>query len=267
MKNMMEDGCRDDGLNAFRGKVDAFLSAPLTNAWIPRARVYHYRSFGHLNFYDTLMVDPDSSRCFLVELVIRFSDDPDAFDDVESRHRSVTSAKDIRIGDVVELISGEMDEKLPKPPCHFTVRVSEMRITEPWNDMFAEAASQGVQGQSSLPMAGVASKIRKKPCNHQASKYGFHRPIFHDGIDQSWFDELDRMTEQKGEEKRKQKREAKRAAKAQKEGSDLSLEQEADPEEEQLCKELGATDEELDFLRSLIEARALSSPAPVGSFL
>ncbi|CAE7531624.1 unnamed protein product [Symbiodinium sp. CCMP2592] len=243
--------CSDDGLDAFRGKIEAvLLGGSESSSWTPRARVFHRRSFGHLNFYDALMVDPDSKRSFLVEFVIRFSDDTDISESSEPSSKAapggyVTSHRDIRIGDVVEILAGQMDEKLPKPPCHFTIKVSQMRIAELWTEMFVQnevAAAVKEEG-------ATVAKARGKPCNHQASKYGFHRPVFHDGIDQSWFAELDRMNEQKGEEKRRQKRKAKKAAK--------ETEQEVEPvsdEDEPLCMQLGTTDEELDFLRSLVQA-------------
>ena len=108
--------------------VAVLLGGPGGSAWTPRARVFHRRSFGHLNFYDTLMVDPDSKRSFLVEFVIRFSDDTEICDASEASSKAalgyVTSQRDIRIGDVVEILSGQMDEKLPKPPCHFTIKAA-----------------------------------------------------------------------------------------------------------------------------------------------
>ncbi|CAE7872452.1 unnamed protein product [Symbiodinium microadriaticum] len=184
------------------------------------------------------MVDPDSKRSFLVEFVIRFSDDIETCDAAEPSSKGalgyVTSHRDIRIGDVVEILSGQMDEKLPKPPCHFTIKVSQMRIAELWTEMFIQSE--------------VTTAVEEE---------GFHRPVFHDGIDQSWFAELDRMNEQKGEEKRRQKREAKKAAK--------ETQQETAPhvsdEDEPLCTQLGTTDEELDFLRSLVQAETEEADA------
>ncbi|CAE7634434.1 unnamed protein product, partial [Symbiodinium sp. CCMP2456] len=252
----MSHGCSDDGLDAFRAKVDAVLGGSLSS-WTPRARVFHRRSFGHLNFYDALMVDPDSKRSFLVEFVIRFRDDIETCNESEPSFKGalgyVTSHRDIRIGDVVEILSGQMDEKLPKPPCHFTIKVSQMRIAELWTEMFIQSEAATAAEEEGARV----SKARGKPCNHQASKYGFHRPVFHDGIDQSWFVELDRMNEQKGEEKRRQKREAKKAGK--------ETQQENAPhvtdEDEPLCIQLGTTDEELDFLRSLVQGETEEADA------
>ena len=91
-------------------------------------------------------------------------------------------------------------EDLNKPSKSYDGQVSKMRVSEPWTGMFIEACRE--RGQDGLAQREDACKspVARKSCSHQASKYGFHRPVFHDGIDQSWFEDLDRINEQKGRE-------------------------------------------------------------------
>jgi len=44
------------------------------------------------------------------------------------------------------------------------------------------------------------------------AKYGFHRPVFHDSVNQSWFDQMDAKQLQKRDEKRQLMRDEKMKA-------------------------------------------------------
>lgn len=183
----------EDRLQSFRRSLQATWrddADGADGASKPMARMYHRRQVGKLFFFDTLMVDPMSKESFLVELVC-CNDSGRCRDGFES-HIEDVALKDLRPGDVLELLAAEVAAERPRAPCHVALRVFRLRRSEAWSELFGTA----------------------KP-DWMPAKYGFHRPIFHDSVNQSWFDQIDAKQLQKRDEKRQLMRDEKMRAAAQ----------------------------------------------------
>lgn len=167
------------------GRLQSFCQS-LQAAWRdddglakPMARMYHRRQVGKLFFFDTLMVDPMSKESFLVELVC-CNDSGCCRDGFESHIEDGVTLKDLRPGDVLELLAAQVAPEPPRAPCHVALRCFRLRRSEAWSELFGSVA---------------------KP-EWMPAKYGFHRPVFHDSVNQSWFDQMDAKQLQKRDEKR-----------------------------------------------------------------
>ncbi|CAK9067581.1 unnamed protein product [Durusdinium trenchii] len=147
------------------------------------ARIFHRRQVGQLFFFDALMVDPSSQESFLVELVTCHDRDRsrDGFQtQLMSEKDAEMALKDLHVGDVVELLTFHARPELPRAPCQLALQVHRLKLLEPW-----------VQ---------LVGKMEKR--DWMGTKYAFHRPVFHDAINQSWFDTLDQLHLLKRDEKR-----------------------------------------------------------------
>lgn len=183
----------EDRLQSFRGALqETWSSDAADGASKPMARMYHRRQVGKLFFFDTLMVDPMSKESFLVELVC-CNDSGRCRDGFES-HIEDGALKDLRPGDVLELLAAQVAAERPRAPCHVALRVFRLRRSEAWSELF-----------------GTAEGSVAKP-DWMPAKYGFHRPVFHDSVNQSWFDQMDAKQLQKRDEKRQLMRDEKMKA-------------------------------------------------------
>eukprot|EP00435_Cladocopium_sp_Y103_P065640 s112_g27.t1 len=172
------------------GRLQSFCQS-LQAAWRdddglakPMARMYHRRQVGKLFFFDTLMVDPMSKESFLVELVC-CNDSGCCRDGFESHIEDGVTLKDLRPGDVLELLAAQVAPEPPRAPCHVALRCFRLRRSEAWSELFGPLVEGSVAKPEWMP-----------------AKYGFHRPVFHDSVNQSWFDQMDAKQLQKRDEKR-----------------------------------------------------------------
>ncbi|CAJ1401187.1 unnamed protein product [Effrenium voratum] len=157
-------------------------------------RIYHHRSFGRLHFFDTLAVDPISRESFIVELLCRAAESETVTEVVGGQ------LSDLRLGDVVVVYDAAVDLRSPLPPCTLTLQVHRLKLTETWRGLFQKGEDRTGPGGN--------------------WKHAFHRPAFHDAIDESYFEELDRRALERQREKRKAKAKGEKQAESEEEASD-----------------------------------------------
>eukprot|EP00434_Breviolum_minutum_P024378 symbB.v1.2.021528.t1/scaffold1865.1/size98072/5 len=85
---------------------------------------------------------------------------------------------------VEEILRARVASQEPRAPCHVALQALHLRRSEAWIELF-----------------GTVVMAERTP-----AKFSFHRPVFHDAVNQSWFDDLDLKQLQKRDEKRQLKR-------------------------------------------------------------